>query len=247
MNAWSRMELLLGKAGLKRLQQSQVAVFGLGGVGSHAAEALARAGVGHLIIVDHDTVSVTNINRQLLALTETVGKLKTAVMEERLRQINPEIKVTAYPLFYSQETKDTLLRDNYDYVVDAVDTVTAKLDLIKTCRKRRIPLISSMGTANKLDPTQLKIGDISQTKICPLAKIMRKELRRAGITKGVKVVYSLEPPLKIKMTALEELPEGRRSLPGSISFVPGTAGFLLASAVVHDLLADLIPALERRI
>lgn len=247
MNAWSRMELLLGKAGLKRLQQSTVAVFGLGGVGSHAAEALARAGVGHLIIVDHDTVSVTNINRQLLALTETVGKLKTAVMEERLRQINPEIKVTAYPLFYSQETKDTLLRDTYDYVVDAVDTVTAKLDLIKTCRKRRIPLISSMGTANKLDPTQLKIGDISQTKICPLAKIMRKELRRAGITKDVKVVYSLEPPLKIKMTALEELPEGRRSLPGSISFVPGTAGFLLASAVVHDLLADLIPALERRI
>lgn len=247
MNAWSRMELLLGRAGLEKLQQSEVAVFGLGGVGSHAAEALARAGVGRLVIVDHDTVSITNINRQILALTETVGKLKTAVMEERLRQINPEIKVKAYPLFYSQETKDILLRDDYDYVIDAVDTVTAKLDLIKTCRERRIPLISSMGTANKLDPTKLKIGDISQTKICPLAKIMRKELRRAGITNDVKAVYSLEPPLKIEMNAHEELPEGRRSLPGSISFVPGTAGFLLASAVVHDLLADLIPALERRI
>lgn len=246
MDPWSRMVLLIGEEGLQKLQQSTVAVFGLGGVGAYAAEALVRAGVGRMVLVDHDVISVTNINRQLLALQDTIGRPKTEVMAERLQKINPALLLTVHQAFYGADTRALLLDDAYDYVIDAVDTVTAKLDLIKTCLVRNIAVISSMGTANKIDATQLQVGDISQTKICPLAKIMRKELRKAGIVKGVKVVYSLESPIRTSLEDAEELPLGRRSLPGSISFVPGTAGLFLASTVVNDLLADRIAALARK-
>lgn len=246
MHPFSRTELLIGEEGLIKLKKARVAVFGLGGVGSFAAESLVRAGVGRLTLVDHDTVSLTNINRQLVALQNTVGRLKVEVMAQRITQINPEAQVEILADFYTAEKKDYFFQHSYDYVIDAIDTVSAKLDLVKTCLNRGIPIVTAMGAANKLDPSQLRIGDISQTKICPLAKVMRKELGKAGIRKGVKVVYSLEPPLVPRVSADEPLPQGRRSLPGSISFVPPVAGMFLTSVVVNDLLAGIIEKQERK-
>ena len=219
LNIFSRAELLLGEEALHKLRSARVALFGIGGVGSFAAEALARGGVGHITLVDGDTVSITNINRQLIALHSTVGKEKTAVMAERIADISPETEVETYPVVYGAENRDLLDFSTYDYVIDAIDTVTSKLILIEEAKKAGVPVISCMGTGNKFHPERFEVTDISKTSVCPLAKVMRKELKVRGI-KNVKVVYSKEEPQKPA-----ESPEtGKRQIPGSLSFVPPVAG-----------------------
>lgn len=235
LNPLSRTELLLGAAGLEKLAAAKVAVFGLGGVGSFAVEALARSGIGHMVLVDHDRVSITNLNRQLPATLSTLGRLKVEVMKERIEAINPRAVVETFPVFYCPEKGGELLAADYDYIVDAVDTVAAKVDLILRSRELGIPIVSSMGAGNRLDPEKFQVADISATHTCPLARTMRRELRRVGITDGVKVVFSTEPPLKPGRSGEEE-GEGRKQVPGSIAFVPPVAGMLLAGVVVRDLL-----------
>lgn len=232
LSRFSRSEMLIGEDGIKKLANSHIAVFGLGGVGSYTAEALARAGVGELTVVDNDTVSVTNINRQLYALTSTVGMKKTQVAAERISQINPECKVHIIDGFYLEENSADFFLYNYDYVADAVDTVQAKLSLAVECRKRGIPLIACMGTGNKLDPTEFRVSDISKTSMCPLCRVMRRELKVMGID-SLKVVWSPEKPIKPAATAEEST---RRALPGSISFVPPVAGMIMAGEIIKDLL-----------
>ena len=234
---FARTEMLLGDAGLARLAASSVAVFGVGGVGSFTAEALARAGVGSLTLIDHDTIDVTNINRQIHALTETVGKAKTTVMAERIRAINPHCQVREIRAFYLPEEADSFFEAHYDYAVDAVDTVTAKVDLAVQCQARNIPLIASMGAANKLDPTLFAVMDIYRTKGDPLARILRKKLKERGIPK-LKVVCSRERP-RLPSAAGQGAP-GRRSVPGSVSFVPPVAGLIMAGAVIRDLV-QIVP------
>lgn len=230
LNIFSRAELLLGEEALEKLRSARVALFGIGGVGSFAAEALARGGVGHITLVDGDTVSITNINRQLIALHSTVGKEKTAVMAERIADISPETEVETYPVVYGAENRDLLDFSTYDYVIDAIDTVTSKLILIEEAKKAGVPVISCMGTGNKFHPERFEVTDISKTSVCPLAKIMRKELKVRGI-KNVKVVYSKEEPQKPA-----ESPEtGKRQIPGSLSFVPPVAGLLLAGEVIRHI------------
>lgn len=230
LNIFSRAELLLGEETLHKLRSARVALFGIGGVGSFAAEALARGGVGHITLVDGDTVSITNINRQLIALHSTVGKEKTAVMAERIADISPETEVETYPVVYGAENRDLLDFSTYDYVIDAIDTVTSKLILIEEAKKAGVPVISCMGTGNKFHPELFEVTDISKTSVCPLAKIMRKELKVRGI-KNVKVVYSKEEPQKPA-----ESPEtGKRQIPGSLSFVPPVAGLLLAGEVIRHI------------
>lgn len=234
LHEYSRMELLVGAEGLEKLRDSKVAVFGIGGVGSYVAEALARCGVGTLILVDNDQVSLTNLNRQLIALHSTIGQPKTRVMKERIRDIDPDIVVYTYETFFSQETAELFDFSFYDYVVDAVDTVTAKLLLIERADAAGTPVISSMGTGNKLDPGRFEITDISKTSVCPLAKVMRRELKKRGIKK-CKVLYSKEEPIKVQ-SAEETKGTANRPVPGSISFVPGAAGLMIAGEVVRDLL-----------
>ncbi len=234
LHEYSRMELLVGAEGLEKLRDSKVAVFGIGGVGSYVAEALARCGVGTLILVDNDQVSLTNLNRQLIALHSTIGQPKTRVMKERIRDIDPDIVVYTYETFFSQETAELFDFSFYDYVVDAVDTVTAKLLLIERADAAGTPVISSMGTGNKLDPGRFEITDISKTSVCPLAKVMRRELKKRGIKK-CKVLYSKEEPVKVR-SAEETKGTANRPVPGSISFVPGAAGLMIAGEVVRDLL-----------
>lgn len=230
LNIFSRAELLLGEEALHKLRSARVALFGIGGVGSFAAEALARGGVGHITLVDGDTVSITNINRQLIALHSTVGKEKTAVMAERIADISPETEVETYPVVYGAENRDLLDFSTYDYVIDAIDTVTSKLILIEEAKKAGVPIISCMGTGNKFHPERFEVTDISKTSVCPLAKVMRKELKVRGI-KNVKVVYSKEEPQKPA-----ESPEtGKRQIPGSLSFVPPVAGLLLAGEVIRHI------------
>lgn len=230
LNIFSRAELLLGEEALHKLRSARVALFGIGGVGSFAAEALARGGVGHITLVDGDTVSITNINRQLIALHSTVGKEKTAVMAERIADISPETEVETYPVVYGAENRDLLDFSTYDYVIDAIDTVTSKLILIEEAKKAGVPVISCMGTGNKFYPERFEVTDISKTSVCPLAKVMRKELKVRGI-KNVKVVYSKEEPQKPA-----ESPEtGKRQIPGSLSFVPPVAGLLLAGEVIRHI------------
>jgi len=230
LNIFSRAELLLGEETLHKLRSARVALFGIGGVGSFAAEALARGGVGHITLVDGDTVSITNINRQLIALHSTVGKEKTAVMAERIADISPETEVETYPVVYGAENRDLLDFSTYDYVIDAIDTVTSKLILIEEAKKAGVPVISCMGTGNKFHPERFEVTDISKTSVCPLAKVMRKELKVRGI-KNVKVVYSKEEPQKPA-----ESPEtGKRQIPGSLSFVPPVAGLLLAGEVIRHI------------
>lgn len=230
LNIFSRAELLLGEEALHKLRSARVALFGIGGVGSFAAEALARGGVGHITLVDGDTVSITNINRQLIALHSTVGKEKTAVMAERIADISPETEVETYPVVYGAENRDLLDFFTYDYVIDAIDTVTSKLILIEEAKKAGVPVISCMGTGNKFHPERFEVTDISKTSVCPLAKVMRKELKVRGI-KNVKVVYSKEEPQKPA-----ESPEtGKRQIPGSLSFVPPVAGLLLAGEVIRHI------------
>lgn len=230
LNIFSRAELLLGEEALEKLRSARVALFGIGGVGSFAAEALARGGVGHIALVDGDTVSITNINRQLIALHSTVGKEKTAVMAERIADISPETEVETYPVVYGAENRDLLDFSIYDYVIDAIDTVTSKLILIEEAKKAGVPVISCMGTGNKFHPERFEVTDISKTSVCPLAKVMRKELKVRGI-KNVKVVYSKEEPQK----PAESTETGKRQIPGSLSFVPPVAGLLLAGEVIRHI------------
>lgn len=230
---FSRTEMLIGKTGLEALARTSVVIFGLGGVGSFTAEALARAGVGRLRLVDHDTVDVSNINRQLHALDSSVGRPKVEVLTQRFLEINSCMEVEPVMHFYSPANGSHLLSGGFDWVVDAVDTVTVKLDIIRRCLTLGLPVISSMGTGNKLDATQLRVDDIAKTCNCPLARVIRKELGKEGIRSGVPVVWSPELP----WTPQEPMTQAsRRQLPGSISFVPATAGLLMASHIVNCLL-----------
>lgn len=228
-NMFSRTELLLGREAIEKLKKARVAVFGLGGVGSFAAEALCRAGVGSFALFDKDTVAPSNLNRQLVALSSTLGKPKAEVMRERMLDINPEVNVEVYNCFYLPENADNFPLDRYDYVVDAVDTVTAKLCITERAKAAGVPVISSMGAGNKLDPCAFKVADISETSVCPLAKVMRRELKSRGID-SLKVVYSTEPPRK------PPLKEGvRKQPPGSVPFVPSVCGLIIAAEVIKDL------------
>ncbi len=230
---FSRTEMLIGSAALEKLQNSKAAVFGIGGVGGFAAEALARAGIGHFELIDNDVVSITNLNRQIIALHSTIGRPKTEVMAERIKDINPEADVSVRNCFFLPENADEFDFSSYDYVVDAVDTVTAKLAIISQAKKAGVPVISSMGTGNKLSPAMLEVSDISKTSVCPLAKVMRYELKKRGI-KDVKVVYSKENPIKPRFEASDS--GERRAVPGSVSFVPSAAGLIIASEVIKDLI-----------
>lgn len=239
--AFLRTEMILGPAALDQLRRSHVAVFGLGGVGSYAAECLARSGVGALTLVDQDTVSVTNINRQLCALHSTVGQYKADVVAQRCRDIDPDMQV--YPLCatYDAAHREDFFTRDYDYIVDCIDLVSCKLDLIQQAHLRRIPILTALGTGNKLDPTQLRLADISETYGCPLARVMRKELRSKLGLYHLRVVFSPEQPHETQQ--LEAPPPGRRSVPASVAWVPATAGLLMGSAVVRDLIQGkgLIP------
>ena len=238
MDAYGRTRLLLGQEGMEKLKNAHIAVFGLGGVGGYVVEALARSGVGTLELVDHDTISLSNINRQILATRDTVGMDKAEAARLRVKTIDPEIKVIARRQFFGPDTKAEFDFTKYDYVVDAIDTVTGKLALITSSREAGVPIISSMGTGNKLDPTAFRIGDLYETSVCPLARIMRKECRKRGIDK-LKVLYSLEEPITPELAPddpmWQELPQGRNALPGSVSFVPAAAGLMIAGAVIRDI------------
>ncbi len=248
MNQFSRTELIIGHESLATLHRSTVAVYGIGGVGSYTVEGLARAGVGKFVIVDDDTICITNINRQIHATHQTVGRSKVEVMKQRILEINPKAEVTAYHAFYSPGASHETLRQGYDYIVDAIDNVTGKIDLVVKAAQFGIPIISCMGTGNKLDPTQLEVADIYSTSVCPLAKVVRKLLKERGV-KSLKVVYSKEQPLqpldlphlscKTNCVCLEGSSKHctvRRQVPGSISFVPSVAGFILAGIVIKDLI-----------
>ena len=228
-----RTEMLLGEAAMDRLASSHVAVFGLGGVGSWCAEALARAGVGALTLVDNDQVGLTNINRQIQALHSTVGWDKTEALAQRVRDINPDCRLRLISEKYEADSRERFFDVRYDYIVDAIDLVSCKLDLIETALGRGIPIISSMGTGNKLDPSQFRVADLSKTEGCALARILRKELKKRGIIHH-KVVFS--PELPVKPAQMEEPPPGRRTVPASAPWVPPVAGFLLAGAVIQDLI-----------
>ena len=235
MDPYSRTELLLGSDAMKKLKNATVAVFGLGGVGGYVVEALARSGVGALELIDHDTISLTNINRQILATRSTVGQGKAETAKMRVLDIDPTIRVTARTVFYGPDTAGEFDFTKYDYVVDAIDTVTGKLALVTAAQAAGTPIISSMGTGNKLDPTKFQIADISKTSVCPLARIMRKECAKRGI-RHLKVLFSTEDPLPTCPDPGEELPEGRRALPGSVAFVPSVAGLIIAGEVIKDLI-----------
>lgn len=227
MNQFSRTELLLGEESLNILKNARIAVFGVGGVGGYTVEALVRSGIQHIDIIDNDTVSLTNLNRQIIALHSTIGKYKVDVMKERILDINPEAQVNAFKCFYLPETKDQFNFSNYDYVVDAVDTVTAKLQLIQQAKEAGTKIICAMGAGNKLDPTKFEVADISKTSVCPLARIMRQECKKRGY-KDVKVVYSKEIAIK---------PAESKDVPGSTSFVPSCCGLIIASEVIKDLIS----------
>ena len=247
LNQFSRTELLIGKESLERLSKAHVAVFGIGGVGGYVVEALVRSGIGAYDLIDDDKVCLTNLNRQIIATRDTIGRHKVEVMRERILSINPDAEVTTHRCFYLPENAQDFDFSSYDYVVDAVDTVTAKLEIVMRAKESNIPVISCMGVGNKLNPTQLEIADIYKTSVCPLAKVMRRELRKRGVDK-LKVLYSKEEPI----TPLDDsedtcrehcvCPPGttrkctqRRAIPGSISFVPSAAGLIIASEVVKDL------------
>lgn len=239
MNPYSRTEFLLGKAAMEKLKDARVAVFGLGGVGGYTVEALARSGVGALDLVDHDTVSLTNLNRQILATRDTVGLSKAQVAAQRVKAIDPDIKVTAMQTFFGPDTADGFHFEDYDYVIDAIDTVTGKLALVTAAKAAGTPIICAMGAGNKLDPTAFRVADIYETSVCPLARIMRKECRKRGIDR-LKVVYSEEDPIACSLPpddpAWAELPDGRNALPGSCAFVPSVMGLIIAGEVIKDLI-----------
>ena len=226
---FSRTEMLIGKDALSRLKDCRVAVFGIGGVGGYVAEALARSGVGALDLFDNDTVSPSNINRQIFALHSTVGKLKTSVAAERLRDINPDIKITEHNIFVLHSSIGEIDLSLYDYVIDAIDTVSGKIAIIEKAKEEKIPVISSMGTGNKTDPTKFEITDIYKTSVCPLARVMRYEMKKRGIKK-LKVLFSAEEPKRSSPSA-----DGIRPVPASIAYVPPVAGLIIAGEVIKDL------------
>ena len=229
MGIFDRSEVLLGKEALEKLKISTVAVFGIGGVGSYTVEALVRGGIGNLFLFDGDTVSQTNINRQLVATTKTIGMPKTDVAAAHCKEVNPDVNVTAQKMFFGAENADSIDFSKFDYVVDAIDTVSSKILLIEKAKAADIPVISCMGAGNKLDPTRFEVTDISKTSVCPLAKVMRYELKKRNIKK-VKVLYSKEEPIRHGLT------ENGKPLPGSVSFVPSVAGLIIAGEVIKDLI-----------
>ncbi len=241
-NKFSRTELLIGEKAIEKLNKSKVAVFGIGGVGSYVVEALVRAGVGNFILVDKDEEDVTNINRQIIATTKTLGKPKVEVAKERILDINPDAKVEIYQEFFMPDTEG-ILDESTNYIVDAVDTVTAKIELVVRANTLNIPIISSMGTGNKLDPTRFEVTDIYKTSVCPLAKVMRKELKERGVN-SLKVVYSKEEPIKVPERVEHICENGVCKLekvkmpPASISFVPSVAGLIIAGEVIKDLIKE---------
>lgn len=228
-----RTAMVLGEAGVNQLKTKRVAVFGIGGVGGHVVEALARSGVGALDLIDNDIVNISNINRQIIATFDTVGQYKTKAMKERVLSIQPGCRVATYECFYLPEEKSRIPFEQFDYIIDAIDTVTAKIDLVMTAKGLGIPMISSMGTGNKLDPTRLEIADIYETSVCPLAKVMRRELKARNVP-GLKVLYSREPAMK-PYSFGEELTGSRRAVPGSTAFVPAVAGLIIAGEVIKEL------------
>lgn len=238
MERFSRTRFLLGDDGMNKLKNAHVAVFGLGGVGGYVVEALARSGVGQLTLVDHDKISLSNINRQILATVETVGMEKAQAAKLRVKAINPGCEVTAICDFFGPSTRHLFDFTKYDYVVDAIDTVTGKLSLVEACKEAGTPILCSMGAGNKLDPTAFRVADIYKTSVCPLARIMRKECRKRGI-EALKVVYSEEEPIECDLPADDpawaELPEGRNALPGSCAWVPSTVGLIIAGEVIKDI------------
>lgn len=239
LNQFSRTELLLGKDGMERLYRARVAVFGIGGVGGYTVEALARSGVGALDLIDNDRVCPTNINRQILATRRTVGQFKVDVARERILDINPDAEVRTYKTFYTPQTAAQFDFAQYDYIVDAIDTMAGKLELVERARKAGVPIISCMGAGNKMDPSAFQVADIYETSVCPLARIMRRELRRRGIER-LKVVYSKEPPMT-PVGDVESPPDGaregvrHRQTPGSNAFVPAVAGLMIAGEVIRDI------------
>ena len=230
-NQFSRFEMLIGKEKMKKLENKRVAIFGIGGVGGAAVEALVRSGISNIDLIDNDTISLSNLNRQIIATINSIGKDKVDVMKERILSINPNCNVATYKYFFLPENSSDFDFSKYDYVIDAVDTVSAKLEIIRKAKEANVPVISSMGTGNKMNPALLEVCDISKTSVCPLAKAMRYELRKRNI-KNVKVVYSKEEPL----IPINSLKEGSRNIPGSTSFVPPVAGYIIASEVVKDLI-----------
>lgn len=231
---FSRTELLLGAEIISKLGKTKVAVFGVGGVGGYAVEALVRSGIGHISIIDNDVVAQSNLNRQIIAVQSTIGRSKVEVMKDRILDINPDCIVDVYSIFYLPEQAAEFNFAQYDYIVDAIDTITAKIDLVLQADQAGVPIISSMGAGNKIDPTQLRIGDIYETSVCPLAKVIRRELRKRNIKK-LKVVYSTE----LAMTPTDILYQGKKVVPGSMVFVPATAGLIMAAEVVKDLIKEL--------
>ena len=236
LHNYSRTELLVGEDGMRTLRAARVAVFGIGGVGSYTVEALARCGIGSLVLVDNDKVSVTNLNRQLIALRSTIGLAKTQVAKERIRDIDPDIVVHTYETFFNKDTENLFDFPSYDYIVDAIDTVSSKILLIEKAKEANVPILSCMGTGNKMDAGRFEITDISKTSVCPLAKVMRTELKKRRIRK-VKVLYSKEIPVK-NQDLQETKGNTGRPVPGSISFVLSVAGLLIAGEVVRDLLGQ---------
>lgn len=246
MDILTRTEILIGKENIEKLKNSSVIIFGVGGVGSFCVEAIARCGVSNIHIVDDDTISITNINRQIIATHSTIGKNKTEVVKQRILDINPNANVTISKIFYTKDTVNTIDLSKYDYVIDAIDTISSKILLVEEATKLNVPIISSMGTGNKLDPTKFVVSDIYKTSMCPLAKVMRYELKKYGIKK-LKVVYSTEKPIKPAPINIDENAKStspfrdtnkRRETPGSISFVPSVAGLIIASQVINDILKN---------
>lgn len=221
----SRTEALIGKEGIKKLKQAKVAIYGVGGVGSFVVEGLVRSGVGHIVLIDNDVVSISNLNRQIHANHQTIGQKKVEVMKQRILEINPDLKVETYMPQEMEEAEENLINDSFSYVVDAIDTVKTKIRLIERANEKHIPILSCMGTANKLNPTRFEIADIKKTSVCPLARVIRKELKKRNINQ-LKVLYSKEEPTQIK----------KQAVPGSISFVPSVAGLIIAGEVIKDMI-----------
>lgn len=235
LNQFSRTELLIGKQGLEKLYNAKIAIFGIGGVGSFVVEGLVRAGVQNFVLVDNDKISLTNLNRQLIATQKTIGKDKVEVAKERILDINPKAKVEVFKEFFLPNSNTNIITKELTYVVDCIDTVTAKIEIVMQCKNLKIPIISAMGTGNKLNPLKLEVTDIYKTNVCPLAKVMRKELRKRNINE-LKVVYSTEEPIKLKLQNYEEKNVTKRQVPGSISFVPSVAGLIIAGEVVKEII-----------
>ena len=234
---FSRTKLLINSEGIEKLKKSKVAIFGIGGVGSYVVEGLVRCGIGSFKLIDNDKVDITNLNRQLMATHKTIGRFKVDVMKERILEINPEAKVEIYKEFFMKNSNTNIISNDLDYVFDCIDTITAKIEIVSQCKNLNIPVISAMGTGNKLDPSKFEITDIYKTSICPLAKIMRKELKRRNID-SLKVIYSKEEPIKTQSNTIEieENIQTRKKTPGSISFVPSVAGLMIAGEAIKDLI-----------